>query len=109
MKIIKRAGLMPWPRLFHNLRATRQTELAARFPVHVVGEPLANSKLIAQEHYLRVTESNFAKAQESSAVDAVQNPVQQTAGMRRDGAHESLSADEKTPELQGSASDRRPL
>ena len=25
-RIIKRAGLEPWPRLFHNLRASRETE-----------------------------------------------------------------------------------
>ena len=28
-RIIRRAGLKPWPRLFHNLRASRETELAA--------------------------------------------------------------------------------
>ena len=27
-KIIRRAGLKAWPKLFHNLRATRETELA---------------------------------------------------------------------------------
>src|SRR5262249_56235529 len=35
-RIIHKAGLTPWPKLFHNLRATRQTELAAEFPLHVV-------------------------------------------------------------------------
>lgn len=28
MKIIRRAGLKPWPKLFQNLRSTRETELA---------------------------------------------------------------------------------
>jgi hypothetical protein len=45
--IIKRAGLKPWPKLWHNLRITRQTELAATFPIHVVCEWLGNSTLIA--------------------------------------------------------------
>ncbi len=27
-RIIKRAGLAPWPKLWHNLRASRATELA---------------------------------------------------------------------------------
>ncbi len=27
-KIVRRAGLTTWPRLFHNLRASRETELA---------------------------------------------------------------------------------
>jgi len=62
LKIIKRAGLKPWPRLFHNLRASRQTELMQSFPIHVVCEWLGNSKLIAQEHYLRVNEGDFEKA-----------------------------------------------
>ncbi len=41
-KIIRRAGLKPWPKLFHNLRASRQTELAAEFPIHVVCEWIGN-------------------------------------------------------------------
>ena len=28
MKILARAGVKPWPKLFHNLRGTRQTELS---------------------------------------------------------------------------------
>ena len=35
-KLVKRAGLEPWPRLFHNLRSSRETELLETFPVHVV-------------------------------------------------------------------------
>ncbi len=31
-----RAGLKPWAKLFHNLRASRQTELENDFPSHVV-------------------------------------------------------------------------
>ncbi len=41
-RILDRAGLKPWPKLFHNLRATRQTELSAIHPptrcLRVVGE-----------------------------------------------------------------------
>ena len=74
LKIIKRAGLTAWPRLFHNLRATRQTELAAEFPLHVVCEWIGNSKLIAQEHYLRVTDADFTKAQQKPQYKAQQSP-----------------------------------
>ncbi len=35
-RIIESAGLTPWDKTFHNLRATRQTELAAHYPTHVV-------------------------------------------------------------------------
>lgn len=62
LRIIKRAGLEPWPKLFHNLRASRQTELTATFPLHVVCEWIGNSDPIADKHYLQVTDDHFAKA-----------------------------------------------
>ncbi|HUT09601.1 MAG TPA: hypothetical protein VMY42_03825 [Thermoguttaceae bacterium] len=42
-RLIRRAGLTPWPRLLHNLRASRETELAAEFPLHVVIRWLGNA------------------------------------------------------------------
>ncbi|MFN3684148.1 MAG: tyrosine-type recombinase/integrase [Fimbriimonadaceae bacterium] len=35
LRAIHAAGLTPWPRLWQNLRATRASEWAAAFPVHV--------------------------------------------------------------------------
>jgi integrase len=61
-KIVKRAGLTPWPKLFHNLRATRQTELAQTFPEHVACEWIGNSLAVAREHYLRVSDADYVKA-----------------------------------------------
>src|SRR5262249_21631612 len=51
-----------WPKLFQNLRASRETELAAIFPLHVVCAWLGNSALIAQNHYLQVTEKDYLRA-----------------------------------------------
>ena len=62
LRIIKRAGIQPWPKLFNNLRASRQTELTARFPLHVVCEWLGNSAPIADKHYLQVIDDHYAKA-----------------------------------------------
>ncbi len=81
-RIIRKAGLTPWSRLFYNLRATRQTELAAKFPLHVVCAWLGNKEAIAQNHYLQVTDADFERAARSGAESgavAVQNPVQQSA------------------------------
>jgi integrase len=61
-KIIRRAGLQPWPRLFHNLRASRETELTERFPLHVVAAWLGNTPEIARKHYLQVTDEHFQAA-----------------------------------------------
>jgi hypothetical protein len=56
------AGVSGWPRLFHSMRASRQTELQREFPLHVVCSWLGNSPRIAQQSYLLVTEDDFAKA-----------------------------------------------
>ncbi len=63
-KIIRRAGLKPWPRLFHAMRASRETELAGRFPIHVVTAWLGNTPKIAIKHYLMTTDADFARAVE---------------------------------------------
>jgi len=78
-KYIQRAGLKPWPRLFQNLRASRETELAGQFPLHVVTEWLGNSNLIAAKHYLSVTDADFDKAVRGGAksdAQTAQNPAQ---------------------------------
>ena len=67
-RIIAKAGLTPWPKLFQNLRSTRETELAEHFPAHVVCAWLGNSEAVARKHYLQVTDDHFEQA--------VQNPVQ---------------------------------
>ena len=61
-KIIRRAGLKPWPKLFQNLRATRATELADQFPSHVSADWLGHSTTIADKHYRQTTSEHFAKA-----------------------------------------------
>jgi hypothetical protein len=58
-KIIAKAGVEPWPKLFQNLRATRQTELAGEHPAHVVCDWMGNSQAVASKHYLHTTEEDF--------------------------------------------------
>lgn len=72
-RIIRRAGLVPWPRLFHNLRASCQTDLANDHPIKLVCEWIGNSEQIAINHYLMVTDDHFEKA---VAGKAAQNPAQ---------------------------------
>ena len=62
IRIIGNAGLEPCDRLFHNLRASRQTELENDFPSHVVCDWLGNSEAVARKHYLKTTENHFASA-----------------------------------------------
>lgn len=61
-RIIRLAGLTPWPKLFQNLRASRETELTAEYPLHVVCRWIGNSAAVATAHYLQVTDAHFATA-----------------------------------------------
>lgn len=61
-RIIARAGVESWPRLFHNLRASRQTELEDSFPGHVVCAWLGNNETTASKHYLKVRDDHFIQA-----------------------------------------------
>ena len=80
-KIIKRAGETPWPRLWHNLRASRQTELEEQFPSHVVCAWLGNSEAIARKHYLQVREVDFQKAARIPARGTPESGVLETHGV----------------------------
>ncbi len=66
-RIVKRAGLELWPRLFHALRASRETELAKEYPIHVVTAWLGNTPRIAMKHYLQVTDADFVRAAKTPA------------------------------------------
>ena len=66
LKIISRAGLKPWPKLFQNLRASRQTELEETFPSHVACAWMGNSQSVAEKHYLQVTEDHFDRANDAA-------------------------------------------
>jgi len=70
-RILWKAGVDPWPRLFQNLRASCDTDLAARFPAHVCARWLGHTPQIAAKHYLQVRDSDFeAAAGERAALGA---------------------------------------
>ncbi len=66
-KIIRRAGLVQWPKLFHNLRASCETDLMQEHPIHVVTAWIGNTPNVALQHYLQTLDSDFAKAVRGSA------------------------------------------
>ena len=66
-RIIRTAGLKPWPRTFQNLRASPETELTESFPVHTVVAWLGSIQPVAMKHFLQVTEEYFAHAAQLEA------------------------------------------
>lgn len=67
LKKLAKAGIPPWKRLFHSMRASRQTELERQFPLHVVCSWLGNTEAIAKKNYLLVTDSDFEQAIQGNA------------------------------------------
>ncbi len=60
--IVKKAGLIPWPKLMQNLRATRETELLANYPAKDVTGWLGNSPDVANKHYAIPMQASFDRA-----------------------------------------------
>ena len=77
-RIIRNAGLIPWPRTFQNLRSTRETELAKIYPLHVAAAWIGNTPQVARDHYLQVLDSDFEQAAQTPTGDA-QDSAHRTA------------------------------
>ena len=69
-EIILKAGLLPWPKLFNNLRSTRETELAKNYSLQAVTTWIGNTPKIALGHYLQVTEQEWQNATTTTNSDA---------------------------------------
>jgi len=84
LRIIRKAGLKPWPKPFHNLRASCENDLMKLHAVHLVCSWIGHSALIAQKHYLKATSEDFHRAAGAeSGAQAAQNQAQHTAAHRR--------------------------
>jgi len=76
-RILERAGVVPWPKPFINLRSTRRTELQERFADHVVNSWLGHSGAVAAKHYLQVTDEHWERATAPGspiAAEVAENP-----------------------------------
>lgn len=75
-RILRRAGVKPWARLWVNLRSSRATELADSFPSHVCAEWLGHCERVANEHYRQTTRDHFEKAITPSECSALHVALQ---------------------------------
>lgn len=98
IRIIERAGLKPWPKLFQNPRASRERELANQFPAHVVTAWIGHTERIATKHYLQVTDEHYAKA--------AQKPAQQLRAPVRTDKQMSPARQDDPPVLPDFVTDR---
>ena len=83
-RILRRAGITPWPKLWQNLRASRETELLGAYPARDVVAWMGNSVGVAMQHYAMPRTESFQRAvsegiPETVKVEAAQKAAQQTA------------------------------
>jgi hypothetical protein len=110
-RILRRAGLEPWPRLFRNLRSSRETELASTYPLHVAAYWIGNTARIAERHYLQIPQEVYEQAAQNPAHGecGAQSEAQRSFAVNRS---DSGQTPEKSPEnaaaLAG-ANDRKSL
>jgi len=77
-RIIERSGASPWPRLFQNLRASRETELMREHDLATVCKWIGNTPAVAATHYAMSVnlDADFRKA---AGLDRAQQKAQQSA------------------------------
>jgi hypothetical protein len=92
-RILKRAGLEPWPRLLQNLRSTRETELAGEYPLHVVTYWIGNTAWIAAKHYLQIPDEIYEKAAQNAAHAAQQALAVVCTESHKDPQESPINAD----------------
>ena len=101
-RILKRAMVKSWPRLFHNLRASFETDVCEEFPVHVAAEWCGNSLAVAEKHYLSTTEDHFRRAVEGQEIGPQKVTSNPTSGRTEMGGNGPKG--EKGQEMQNAAS-----
>ncbi len=101
-RIMGRAGVKPWPKLFQNLRSSRQTELAERYPIQVVCEWIGNSEAVAAKHYLQVTEDHVA-----SAINTPTIPMHQLLQTGTDTSGQTQTDEQAKPAIAVTPDDSR--
>jgi integrase len=106
LKKIERAGLAVWPRLWHALRASAETDLVARFPVHVVAGWLGNTPTVATKHYLMTTDADFDRAASETALPKALLALPETVGIDRKPSPGNAKIPVKTGVLRNRLEDR---
>ena len=61
-RIIKSAGLVPWPKVFVNLRSSCRTDLEDNFRETVINAWIGHSTKVGQKHYSQVRPSDWEDA-----------------------------------------------
>ena len=114
-RIIRRAGFAPWPKLWHNLRASRESELMREYDLATVCRWIGNSPAVAAKHYAVSVDldADFRKAtgldgdnggrSHNQHIDTHEQEAQKAAQYTAELPRTTSRAVEKTSILRGNA------
>ena len=109
IRIIRKAGLEPWPRVFQNLRSTRESELCDLVGESVACKWIGNSRAVARKHYLgkrHMRDNHLQKAWEEGLAQKAAQP--NSAVVSIESQTEDVTTP-KSPEKEGVAEIHNPL
>ena len=101
-RMILRAGLTAWPRLFQNLRASRETELMREYDLATACKWIGNSPAVAAKHYAMSVDLNadFSRAAGKDHQDQGTGEAHQKAQQTAATTHDQRLTDEGETPLQ---------
>lgn len=85
VRILGKIGIQPWPKLFQNMRASRETELLGEYPIKDVCSWIGNSQAVAMKHYAMMRDSVFAQAAGLDSGSAPQSAPVERQNVATDG------------------------
>ena len=93
-RIIERAGLKVWPKVFQNMRSSRETDWLSRFPVASVAKWMGHSPVVSMRHYAQALPEHFGAA--------VAGEAEERSDVPREGGAESGAANPRETLRSGS-------
>lgn len=75
--VLERAGVKEWVRFWQNLRGTRATELADKYPSYLCAAWLGHTEDVASSNYRRPTEEHFSSATAFETAELTKVPIVQ--------------------------------
>lgn len=97
-RIVRAAGVVLWPKVFQNLRSSRETELCDSFPLQTACQWLGNTAAIAAKHYLQVRNADFERATRAAAAEIRSESAHSQAVPDDFDASQANATAEKCPE-----------
>jgi hypothetical protein len=81
---LKAAGVKPWKRIFHSMRASRQTEVEKQFGLPASCAWLGNTESVAKESYLMVFDETWKAATGQKLVETKKRTRKRTTSIHND-------------------------